>query len=386
MNTSARWIVTVLACVLVIAGLAVYKYVQIQAAIAYGKSFPETSESVEAVTASVSNFQHEVTAIGEIIAPQSLELRNEEEGVIADIRFQPGDLVKKGTLLVQMDVREETARLKAAQARVNLAKLDVERVRRLIKQKNVSEEAVDQAEANFAIAEADVMALEASIARKSLRAPFDAQVGLHHFDPGEFLQSNTPIVSLVGINDYVWVDFYLPQSQMDVSTGTTVKVLLPGAGHKTLLATIIARDTMASETSRNLKLRARIDQAVMVPPNTLVKVRVPAGESEQVILPRTAISSDSSGDYVYVLLPDTSDNGDTRDTQGKNYRAHRRAVTVGFKDDQRVVIEKGLKSGELIAAKGAFKLTPNMLTFVRQRPSQEQADINRQRATVEALP
>lgn len=360
MKTSKRWIVTALACLLVLLSLAAFKYFQIQGLIAYGKSFPEHSESVEAVSAQISRFDREVKTIGEIIAAQSVELRNEIEGVITAINFQSGDRVKKGDLLVQLDISEESARLKASQARVKLAKQDVERIRRLIRQKSVSQETFDQAEANYAIAQADVLALQASIAKKSLRAPFDAYTGLHQFDVGEYLQSNTAIVTLVGINDFVWVDFNVSLAQANVALGSEVSIELPGKAASVVRAVVIAKDSMASASSRNLLLRARIEGAVEVPPNTVVSVRVPAGHSEKITVPRTSISVDRQGSYVYVLLDDESSDG---------YRASLRRVVLGFKDDHVAVVEQGLQVGDLVASKGAFKLAPGMLAYVRVRPT-----------------
>lgn len=359
MKPLSRWAVTGLACLLLFAALAAFKVLQIRAAIAYGKSFPEPSESVEAVTTELRTFRDTVSTIGEITAPQSLELRNEEAGTISAVNFQSGDRVHKDDILVQLDVREERARLQAAQARVKLAELDLKRVERLIKQKTISEESVDQAEANAAIARADVLALEAIIARKTVRAPFDAVAGLHTLEVGEFLQSNTPIVSLLGVNAYTWVDFHLPLARAAIDIGGDVSVKLSHIGGDRVPATVIARNPVASSSSRTIQLRARIDNPPPVPPNTVVEVIIPVGSSEQIVLPRTALQVDSLGDYVYVLEPD-ADSGARR--------AKRRQVTVGYRDEELVGIKEGLAVGEQVASRGAFKLVPNMLTYIRERP------------------
>ena len=357
MKTSSRWMITLLACVVLIAGLAAYKYLQIQALIAYGKSFPEPSESVQAVTATVSRYQQSVTTIGVIIEPQVVELRNEEEGVIRMINFSSGSRVNKGDVLLQLDISEETARLKAAEARVNLSRLALDRAKRLIKQKGVSEETVDQAQANYAIAQADVMALQAVIDKKTLRAPFDATAGIHSLEVGQYLQANTAIVTLVGINDYCWVDFHLPLQQADIEVGSQVRVELPGQ-RDAVPAMVIAKEAMASASSRNIQLRAKIDSPAPVPHNTVVRVRIPRGEGEQILIPRVAVLHDSLGDYVYLLEKD----------EAGNYRAKRRAVTVGHQDEKFAGIVDGLVEGERVAADGAFKLYPHVLTHDRERP------------------
>lgn len=366
MKPLSRWLITGIACVLVFAALAAFKFFQIQAAIAYGQSFPEPSESVEGYTTELATFDSTVNAIGHVVAPQAMVLRNEVEGLISEINFASGDQVKKGEVLVQLDISEESARLKAAIARVELTKLALQRAERLIRQKGVSEETVDQARANYAIAQADVQALEAAIAKKTLQAPFDAVAGLHQWEVGEFLQSNTDIVTLLGINDFSWVDFNLPWGKANLKVGDTVMLELPGETVPQE-ARIIARNPIVSASSRNLTYRARVDAALVVPPNTVVRVIVPIGSSEQIKVPRTAVLVDSMGDHVYVLEPNTK-------TDAKGYRAKRRQITIAYKDEDVVGVVDGLQEGELIAARGAFKLLPNMLTYVRERVTESATD------------
>lgn len=355
MKTSSRWAIAFLVCLTIFIALAAFKFFQIQAAIAFGKSFPEPSETVEAVTAMVSDYHTSVTTIGEVVAPQSVDLRNELEGRIAAVNFVSGDTVKKGDVLLQLDISEETARLKAAQARVNLAELDLQRVKRLIKQKTVSEERLDQADADFQIAQADALALQATIDKKTLQAPFDAIAGLHQLEVGEFLESNTHIVTLVGLNDYVWVDFNLPVTHAVLSVGAEVTVLPSQSLPEPLTATVIARDSLASASSRNLRFRARVDSGGALPPNAVVRVAVPVGTEREVVIPTVALQKDGMGDFVYVLI---------NDEEGKGYRAQRRAIKIGDMNDKTTSILEGLSEGEIIAAQGGFKLRQNVLTIV----------------------
>ena len=358
MNVSSRWFVALLVCLVVIAGLGGYKYMQIQAAIAYGESYPEPSESVEAVAVSEQPFARSFSTIGEIVAPQAIELRNEVEGLVTDVNFASGDRVDKGEVLVQLDVSEERARLAAAQSRTELARLALERAQRLAKNKSISEENLDQARANFDVARADVRALEAVIAKKTLRAPFDAVAGLHNLDAGEYLQANTDIVSLVGVSDHSWLDFNVPQVQGVLAVGQPVTVVLSDAGD-TAEATVIARNAMASSSSRNIRYRARLEAKPALPANAVVKINVPMAELDAIVVPRTALLKDTEGDYVYVLEP----------ADGEGFRAARRDVEVGDQNSETAAILSGLSAGERVATNGAFKLMPGILTFVRPRPA-----------------
>lgn len=362
-----RWLITVGACLLVFAALAAYKVNQIRSAIAIAESFPEPSETVEAVVTKSKLVRPSVSTLGEVIAPQMVTLRNEIEGRVTEVNFESGAIVKQGQILLQLDVSEERARLQSAQASAELARLDLQRIQKLSLSQIVSQERLDQSQAQYDIAEANIKALQAIIDKKTLRAPFDAYTGLHSFEPGEFLQSNTLITTLVGISNYVWIDFNLPHQETGLDIGTNVEVSLVDPrsrqAENKMTAVVIARDSILSAASRNLRLRARLDPDSPIPPNTVVNVTIPSGlEVSQTTVPATSIVRDGLGSYVYILQEDKANNG---------YRALRRKVTLGERTDNgslhTVSLTSGLEEGELVATNGAFKLREGLLVFIKDR-------------------
>ena len=356
-----HWTIAVSACLLLFAALAAYKYSQIKAAIAFGESFGEPSETVETVAVEIREVQQYVSTIGEIVAPQAVTLRNELPGKIAAVNFTSGSTVTAGDVLVQLDVAEEQAQLSSAQARAELARLDLKRARALQGSRMVSEERIDQAEAQANVSRAEIQALQAMIDKKTLRAPFDAVAGLHQFEVGDVLQANTEITTLVGINSFTWVDFSVPDNHASIAVGTEVMVEHPNDPERILPAQVVARDSVVSAQSRNLRLRARLDAAAGLAPNTAVNVAVPLGPAlARPHVPATAVRLDGLGDYVFVLEPDP-------ETGESAHRARRQAVTVGPQSGQWVAIMEGLEGGELVAANGSFKLRPNILVNVGER-------------------
>jgi len=364
-----RWLITLSACLLVLAALAGIKYQQIRAAIAFGASFPEPSASVESLRVAESLAEHHVAVIGDIVAPESLQLRNELEGRVSAVNMAPGSRVRKGEVLLQFDIGEEQARLEAARASAALAALNLDRLRKLLVNKSVSQDRVDQARAEADIARANVRQLEAAIDKKTLRAPFDAVVGLHEVEAGEYLAANTAIVMLMGINDFLWVDFNLPPAQGSVDVGATVGVFVAGRADDALQARVIARNPAVSLQSRNLRYRARLDAAPGIPPGSVVNVHVPAGESRVIRVPTPAVQRDDMGSYVFLL--EANEGGD-------GYRARRRPVRLGSEDASVAAVLEGLAVGETIATHGAFKLRDGMRAFVRERapgaPGQQAAE------------
>jgi membrane fusion protein (multidrug efflux system) len=358
-----RWFITVLACVLVFAVLAVYKMLQINAAIAYGESFPEPSETVEAMVVENQPMQQRINTLGEIVAPNRVTLHNELEGRIAAVNFRSGGQVAKGDVLLQLDITEERARLQAAKARAELARLDLQRVSALIKNNTVSEDRRDQARAEYDIALADIEALQAVISKKTVIAPFAATAGIHQFEVGEYLQSNSVITALLGDSEVLWVDFQLPLSQVSVAIGWPLVVSLSSQAGQQFHGKVIARETAMSSASRNLRYRAELKRDPQLLPNAIVNVALDSGASQPLPrIPATAYRQDALGAYVYLL-----DADDGAHTNGKAYRARRQAVIGGLNEGAFIYIAKGLNAGDFIATQGAFKLRDKLLVYVKER-------------------
>jgi membrane fusion protein (multidrug efflux system) len=360
MNTR-RWIITIVSCLLIFCALAGFKVWQIKKAIAFGESFPEPSATVEAEEVKSFNIQSREKTIGEIVSPQTVTLRNEIEGRIVSVNFSSGEIVKQGDILLQLDISEEAARLDAAKARANLARLDLNRIKKLLKEKTVSREQVDKAEAELSIASAEVTGIQALIDKKTIKAPFSAKAGLHLFEVGQFLDRNSIITTLVGINNFHWVDFSLSLAKsVDVEVGTSVEVTVPSVSAEPLTGKIIARDSVASNSSRNLRFRAMLNTETEIPSHTLAAVNVITGMQEVVEIPITALRNDSGGFFVYRLIPDAESGA---------YRGKRQQLTIGEERGDMVVIISGLEVGDLIATQGAFKVHDGLLVYVAERPT-----------------
>lgn len=360
--TRHRWLITALACLLLLVILAGVKFMQIRAAIAFGESFPEPSESVQALVVTATQTAVEVSTLGEIIAPRSVELRNELAGQVVAVNLAPGSRFAKGDLLIQLDVSEETARHQAALARAELARLSLKRQQALFNRGSASQDQLDQARAERDIAEADARQLAALIAKKTLTAPFDGIAGLHHIEPGDYLDANTPLVMLQGLTDSLWVDFSLAPAQADLALGDRVRVAVPDSDGEYLTATLIARDPALSDRSRSLRYRAQLPADPRLPVHAVVDLRAPVAVGEHILLPAQAVLRDEVDSYVYVLEPD-----------GDAHRARRRGVTLGPATGDTVTVVGGLVPGERIATHGAFKLRHGMRAMIRERPGSDAA-------------
>lgn len=354
-----RWSVTVLLLLLVIASLGFIKFTQIKAAIAFGESFPEANETVEATNVQWSTWQPTVTLVGEVKAQNTIDIRNELEGILTQFNVPSGGKVSKGQLLAQFNVDTETAELQAIEAEIALAKLDVKRFTDLLDLRASSKEQLDRAKAQLAIAQARARGIQANIDKKSIHAPFDAQASIHDWQVGGYIAANTLLVNLVGSANEVWVDFSLPQQYAELALGTLVKINQTTIDAAPIQAELVALNQQLSTSSRTLLARAKMNtEERPLPPGAIVSVLVPVNKPIKAMpVPNEAIRYDAFGTFVYALEKDENDD----------YRAIRKPVKVIAKQTAISYVSEGLSANELIATVGSSKLRPNILTFITQR-------------------
>src|SRR5687768_15001354 len=231
--TTARhpgnWIrsIAVVATVVGVGGvLAGWKYGAAREANAAAANQPEPIESVSAAVASERSHQPSTTSIGTMLALRSVTLRNELAGTVSHVRLTPGQIVDAGTVLVALDVSVEEAELKALEAQAELARTLLARTERMAERRAASQVELEQARAERDVALAQIARTKAIIARKTIRAPFRARVGIADVHPGQFLETGTQLTTLQGVDAAANVDFAVAQSvAAGLRVGEEVRVI-----------------------------------------------------------------------------------------------------------------------------------------------------------------
>ncbi len=362
MNRRA-WIGSALLLVTVIGtggSLGAWKYASIQEADAASANQPEPVALVRVAVAKKREHRETTISIGTVLALRSITLLNELPGTVRQVMFTPGQVVDAGTVLVALDVSVEEAALKAQEARAALAQTMLERMQRLSENRAVSETEVDRALAERDVALAQIARIKAVIARKTIRAPFRARVGLADVHPGQYLDQGTLLTTLQGVADAAHVDFQVAQQVAEgLRVGHSVDVFT--GDQSPTPAKIVAIDARIDPSTRNAMVRARIEGAANAPaPGASVRVQVPVGPSRTLVaIPVSALRKGPDGDHVFVIGPDGN---------GKN-RAHLRPVESGEVLGDEVLIRAGLSAGEQVAASGSFKLNDAALVAIANDPA-----------------
>jgi membrane fusion protein (multidrug efflux system) len=342
--------------------LGAWKYVSIRDASAASASQPEPAESVAAATAVGRVHRESATSIGTVLAPQSITLRNEVPGTVREVALRPGQSVGAGALLVAFDVSVETAELHAQEAQARLTQTLLERMERMTSRGAASAIELDNARAERDIAVAQIARTRAIIARKTIRAPFRARVGMADVHVGQFLESGSQLTTLQGLDGAVHVDFAVAQTvAAGIRPGDSVQVFAVNAATP-YIARVIAVDARVDPTTRNAMIRAELPHGPTLPaPGASVRVQVPLGPArEAVVVPVSALRKGPSGDHVFVL---------TKGKDGKTTRAQLRLVSTGPVLGDEIVILDGVAEGERVAASGSFKLRDGALVVVADTAS-----------------
>lgn len=354
-----RWLITIICLFAIIASLGFIKFTQIKAAIAFGESFPEQSETVHIAEATWSQWQPYIDLVGELSALQTVEIRNELEGIITKVEFESGGKVNKDQMLIQLNIDTEMAQLEAIEAEIALAKLDVKRFTDLLDVNASSREQLDRAKAQLAINQARAKALQANIAKKTLVAPFDGMANIHDWQVGSYIAGNTLITQITGGIEQLYVDFSIPQNYANIDTTLPIQVFVKEFSNSPISANISAINQQFNADSRTIQVRAKLNNIDgRLKPGSAVSIKLPKGTPLDVIkLPNEAIRYDAFGSFVNVLAKDA--NGD--------YRAERKPVVVSSKSSVYSYVSSGIESGEIVATIGSAKLSPNMLTIIANK-------------------
>ncbi len=336
----------------VIGGLGFVKFQQVQEAMAQGASFQPPPEAVTTIVAKQEQWASSLTAIGTMAAVQGVTVSADLPGTVDRIAFESGKFVNKGDLLVQLDTRQERAQLTTIDSQREFANLNYDRMRGLLDQRVISRAEFDRAVTDQKQSEAQIGEVNATISRKTIRAPFSGVLGIRQVNLGQYLAPGDPIV-LVQSLDPIYANFGVPQQDASqVRLGRTVRITaeeLSGAGFE---GRITAVDPRVDEQTRNLQVQATLrNRGGQLRPGMFVETEVLLGESRSVVtLPSSAINYAPYGDSVFVVT-------DLKGQNGQPYRGVRQQlVKVGAARGDQIAILEGINAGDEVVTSGVFKL------------------------------
>jgi membrane fusion protein (multidrug efflux system) len=346
-----RMVLTLVAIAVFVTAIGAVKYGQIKKGMAQQGSFQPPPEAVTTVVAKKEPWPTTLSSIGTVVAVHGVTVAADLPGIVGRIAFESGRMVREGDLLVQLDTKQEQAQLTAAEAQLELARINLDRLTGL-REKGIAAQAdLDRAEAEFKQAEAKTGEIRATIARKTIRAPFSGMLGIRQVDLGQYLQGGSPIVPLQSLQP-IYVRFSVPQQEIPhVHVGGEVEVTSRGSGIAET-GKVTAIDSVIDPATRNFQVQATLaNPDGKLKPGMFVETSMVLGTPESVVaLPASSINHAPYGDSVFIVT-------DMKDPKGKAYRGVRQQfVKLGSGRGDQVAVLSGVEPGEEVVTSGVFKL------------------------------
>jgi membrane fusion protein (multidrug efflux system) len=315
-----------------------------------------------------------VSFVGRVVAIDKVDVVARVSGFINERNFTEGQQVKTGDLLFRIEpdtykaaVDQQTANLARAKATEVNANLQLQRGQELVRNQNIPQSEVDQRAANAQAAHADVLQAQAlleqakiNLGYTEIRSPIDGRIGLANFTVGNLVSPSSGILATIVSQDPIYVTFQASEADVieykhriaassDKNPHVTIHIKLPDGsmyphpGRTNLLDVQVQADT------DTVLVRAQLPNPEgMLIPSGIVDVIVDRGAPQaSLLIPQSAVQLDQAGRYVMVV--------------DENKKVEQRRIVAGAEQGRDLVVQEGLKEGELVIVEGIQKVHPGQI-------------------------
>ena len=323
----------------------------------YMKAFANPTETISAAVATAQPWQQTVEVVGSLRAMNGADLSSDTSGIVEAINFKSGDDVAAGTVLLRLRSEDDPARLQQLQTAVSLAQTNYQRDLRQLQAQAVARATVDTDLSNLRSAQAAVAQQQASMAKKTIVAPFAGHLGIREVDVGQYVPAGTSIVTLQAL-DPIYVDFYVPQQDMaQMKIGQSVTVKVDTYAGRVFTGRIEAVNARVDTATRTLQVRAAIanaDRALL--PGMFATVAVAIGAPQSLVtLPQTAVTYNAYGSTVFLVQQGNPAAGSGTDAK-PTLVARQVFVATGPTRGDQVAVLQGVAAGDRVVIAGQSKL------------------------------
>ncbi|MFT3908452.1 MAG: efflux RND transporter periplasmic adaptor subunit [Ferruginibacter sp.] len=311
---------------------------------------PNPPTIVDVIIATPEPMSNIIEANGTVVANEYVELHPEVSGRLTYLKVAEGSHVEQGTVIAKINDADLRAQLNKSKVQLELAETTVSRYKQLLDVNGINQSDYDLAVNQVNGYKADIQYTQSLIDKTVIRAPFTGVAGLRQVSPGAYVTPATVIATLQQVSQ-VKIDFTLPEAYGNIiKTGMLIDVALDINTSKKEKAMIVAMEPGANTDTRNIKVRAVLQNTV-VNPGAFVKVYIDEGkERSSILVPTNAIIPDDKNNQVIII---------------KNGIANFVNVQTGNRLTNNVEILSGLKQGDSIVVTGVLFVRPKAKVKVR---------------------
>ncbi|MEZ8082985.1 efflux RND transporter periplasmic adaptor subunit [Enterovibrio norvegicus] len=322
-------------------------------------NLPEPVYPVTIETLTPTVWPQNISAIGFIEPNQGVNISNEVAGIVTGINFENGQSVEKATVLVNLDASVQAADLKAQQVQLPSVRDDYNRLVKLYKERSVSEQSVEAAQSKYEALLASIESLQATIALREIKAPFNGLLGIRNVNLGQYASVGSDIVRLDDLS-VMRVRFSVPQSELGkISIGQPISLTVEAYPDRAYEGKINAIEPVVNAQTGLVAIQAELpNEDRSLRGGMFADVAVALTDlDKQFVVPQTAIVFALYGNSVYV-------------TEKKDDETRVKQVTVDVvaRNGNNALISGALKFNEDVVTTGILNLGNNTKVKIVPNP------------------
>ncbi len=284
-----------------------------------------------------------IEALGTARANESVTLTAKVSETVRKVRFDSGDVVRAGDVIVDLSSGAQLAGLEEARAAYQEAERQLARGQELAQTRIISESQLDTQRSTRDAAKARMDVVRAQLSDRVITAPFDGILGLRRVSRGTLVTPGTEIATLDDIS-VIKLDFSVPERYLAVlARGQDVSAHSDTYPDRDFAGTLASVDSRVDPVTRSVTVRAELPNPErLLRPGMLLSVRLYQAPRKTLAVPEIAVIQVGTEAFVYRVTRDQT--------------AERVKVTLGSRRRGEVEIVSGLAAGETIVTEGTVKL------------------------------
>lgn len=288
-------------------------------------------------------FIDRISSVGTAEANESVLLTAKVTETVRNVRFNDGDYVEKGDVLVEMTNAQENALLSEAEGNLQQAQREYDRTTDLVKQGIAPTSRMDTATAALKSTKARVNAILAQLNDRVIRAPFSGLLGFRGVSDGTLLTPTTPITTLDDVS-VIKLDFAVPEINLAaLHDGLGIEATSSAYPDKVFKGVVKTINSRVDPATRAVTVRAEVqNKDRLLRPGMLLNVSLIQSRGDVLAIPEGALVPIQDDQFVYVLRDDST--------------VERRKVSIGRRRPGMVEVVDGLKLGEKVISQGTLDI------------------------------
>jgi membrane fusion protein (multidrug efflux system) len=282
------------------------------------------------------------TALGTARANESIDVTSRISSVITAIRFEEGQRVSTGDMLVELDNAEIRAQLTMAEASLKQKRSQFKRSQTLGQTRVVSDAELEELEAGVLMAEAEVRGAQARLNNSYIKAPFEGTVGLRHVSLGDLVGPET-LISTLDDTDTIKLEFTIPETFLSsLEIGMRIEAQSSIYRDRSFVGSVKSIDTRIDPVTRSLTVIAGLpNDDGLLRPGMFLTVNVEKARQNVLLIPEQALTPRQGRQFVFVI---------------EDGKAVEKQVELGVRAPGLAEIRSGLTAGETIITEGTQKV------------------------------